>query len=72
MDLAVSPLVCVDVSTDGGFVCVAARLVLGGVSHRFGELKNIAARTKLGTRYVRVPQKNRHTLRQTGRLGSHL
>jgi hypothetical protein len=48
-------IVRVDVSTDGSFVCVDARLVLGGVSHRFGELKNIAARIKLGTRYVRVP-----------------
>ena len=54
----------VDASTDGSFVYVDARLEHGGVSHRLSDLKNIPARIKLGTKYVRVSQKNRHTLRQ--------
>jgi SNF2 family DNA or RNA helicase len=54
----------VDASQDGNCVYVDARLERDGVSHRFNDLKNVPARIKFGSRYVRISQKNRHTLRQ--------
>jgi len=54
----------IDASPDGTYVFVDARLVHKEDSYRITDLRSIPARIKVGSRYVRISQKNRHTLRQ--------
>ena len=53
----------VDASADGSYLFVDARLVHKEGSYHITDLKKIPARIKIGSKYVRVSQKNRNTLR---------
>lgn len=58
----------VDSSTDESNVYVDVSLRHGGLMHRFENLRQIPARIRVGGRYFRISQKNRHTLTQLSNL----
>ncbi len=53
----------VDATTGGDYLHVDVRLVHQDGSFRINDLKGIPSRIRIGSRYVRVSQKNRNTLR---------
>jgi len=54
----------VDASPDGDYVYVDAQILHAGGSYRITNLKSVPPRIKIGSKFVRISQKNRHTLRQ--------
>jgi SNF2 family DNA or RNA helicase len=58
----------VDSSEDASNSYVDVSLRHGGTLHRFEDLNKIPARIRVGNRYFRISQKNRHTLKQLASL----
>jgi superfamily II DNA or RNA helicase len=58
----------VDSSADESNIYVDVSLRHGGAVYRFEQLGKIPARIRVGDRYFRISQKNRHTLIQLGNL----
>lgn len=58
----------VDSATDASNIYVDVLLQHGDKTHRFENLGDIPSRIRLGRRYFRISQKNRHTLTQLANL----